>query len=59
MNGRMEKIRERFYWTCPECGANLDPGERCDCEEKDRQDNSSVVITSVMEAHKQLNYITD
>lgn len=20
------------YWTCPECGANLDPGEKCDCE---------------------------
>lgn len=19
-------------WTCPECGANLDSGERCDCE---------------------------
>ncbi len=22
------------YWTCPECGANLDPGEKCDCEEQ-------------------------
>ncbi len=20
-----------YYWTCPHCGANLDPGERCDC----------------------------
>ena len=19
------------YWTCPYCGSNLDPGERCDC----------------------------
>lgn len=19
------------YWTCPECGANLDCGEKCDC----------------------------
>lgn len=19
-------------WTCPDCGANLDSGERCDCE---------------------------
>ena len=21
-----------YYWTCPECGANLDPGEKCTCE---------------------------
>ena len=20
------------FWTCPRCGANLDPGERCDCK---------------------------
>ena len=27
----------RYYRTCPECGANLDPGEICeDCKEKDR-----------------------
>ena len=23
----------RYYHTCPCCGANLDPGEHCDCEE--------------------------
>lgn len=22
----------RVYWTCTCCGANLDPGEKCDCE---------------------------
>jgi hypothetical protein len=22
------------YKTCPNCGAHLDCGERCDCEEK-------------------------
>lgn len=22
-----------IYKTCPICGANLDPGERCDCRE--------------------------
>lgn len=27
---------KRLYWTCPNCGANLDHGEKCDCkEEKD------------------------
>ena len=23
-----------LYWTCPNCGANLDAGERCDCREE-------------------------
>lgn len=22
------------YKTCPDCGAHLDPGERCDCRSK-------------------------
>jgi len=21
-----------YYDTCPDCGATLDPGERCDCQ---------------------------
>lgn len=21
----------RYYKTCPQCGAHLDPGEKCDC----------------------------
>lgn len=21
-----------YYNTCPNCGSNLDPGERCECE---------------------------
>jgi hypothetical protein len=24
-----------FYRTCPICGAALDPGERCDCQQKE------------------------
>ena len=23
-----------YYETCPLCGANLDPGEKCDCADK-------------------------
>ena len=23
-----------YYNTCPHCGAHLDPGERCDCQDK-------------------------
>ena len=22
------------YYTCPRCGASLDPGEQCDCTKK-------------------------
>ncbi len=21
-----------YYTTCPHCGANLDPGEKCECQ---------------------------
>lgn len=24
----------KFYDTCPDCGANLDPGETCDCRQQ-------------------------
>lgn len=24
----------KYYWTCPLCGANLDPEEKCDCKKK-------------------------
>lgn len=23
-----------YYATCPNCGANLDPGEQCDCKKE-------------------------
>ena len=23
-----------YYKTCPECGANLDPDEQCDCQKE-------------------------
>ena len=26
-------MKKHYYHTCPCRGANLDPGERCDCEE--------------------------
>lgn len=25
-----------YYRTCPHCGAHLDPGEVCDCWEKEK-----------------------
>ena len=26
-----------YYTTCPHCGANLDPGERCDCRDEQEE----------------------
>lgn len=26
--------RGGFYWICPECGAHLDSGEQCTCQEE-------------------------
>lgn len=25
-----------YFWTCPYCEANLDHGEKCDCQEHKR-----------------------
>ncbi len=39
-----------FYITCPLCGANLDPGESCDCQEKKEQENQR--MQSIMRVGK-------
>lgn len=32
-----------YYYTCPLCGANLDPNERCDCSDNNnKEDNNNV-----------------
>ena len=31
-----------MYWTCPQCGANLDPGERCDCRDPPTEGTTAV-----------------
>lgn len=28
------KQNTTYYHTCPLCGANLDPGESCDCQKE-------------------------
>lgn len=30
---RKEGKEMPYYEPCPRCGANLDPGEKCDCKE--------------------------
>lgn len=31
-----------YYQTCPVCGANLDPGERCDCQNEQERPTDNV-----------------
>ena len=33
---------DTYYWTCKYCGANLDPGESCDCKKETTDDYKSV-----------------
>ena len=36
----------KCYHTCPSCGANLDPGEQCDCRQAGKEDDPSVKTDS-------------
>ena len=33
-NSKEGRMKKHYFHTCPKCGANLDPGERCDCEDE-------------------------
>lgn len=41
-----------YYRTCPECGAHLDPGEKCDCEKNPPLLGSETASHVVNEAKK-------
>ena len=31
-----------YYNVCPKCGANLDPGEKCDCKDSRKTEKKAV-----------------
>lgn len=43
-----------YYKICSNCGANLDPGERCDCEEERRKQTERIM--SMMKINKDGQY---
>lgn len=43
-----------YYRVCRCCGANLDPGERCDCE--DERQKQTDRIMSMMQINKDGQY---
>lgn len=32
----MTPAKKTYYTVCEACGANLDPGEKCDCRKKEK-----------------------
>lgn len=55
--GKGEKtMRNRDHWTCKHCGANLDHGEKCDCQ----YEGVRRVVDSILEmAEKEFNKLTN
>lgn len=38
-----------YYNECPRCGAHLDPGERCDCEDRIEPAAAKITVKRVEE----------
>lgn len=45
-----------YYRICSNCGANLDPGERCDCEEERQKQTDRIMSMSMMKINKDGQY---
>ena len=43
-----------YYRTCTHCGANLDPGETCDCQEESKVKESRVMALCACDASGQI-----
>lgn len=41
--------RMNYYRTCPICGAALDPGEKCECEQTADKEKMIAAITELMQ----------
>lgn len=39
-----------YFNTCTKCGANLDPGEHCDCEEDESRNEVEKTFKVIKEA---------
>lgn len=43
-----------YYWTCPYCGAHLDRGERCDCQNEEKEQEDAAEWQQISAAKKEL-----
>lgn len=39
-----------YYRTCPYCGANLDPGEGCDCQKEEAAPDATNIESGKVES---------
>ena len=42
-----------YYKCCELCGATLDPGERCDCQDKEKETAPSTANTESCQVDKE------
>lgn len=44
-----------YYWTCPVCGSNLDPGESCnDCKSEKRYERVKAITAAGFRSSNQM-----
>ena len=41
-----------YYKECPFCGCNLDPEEKCDCQDKKKKERRAYQIASAQTARR-------
>lgn len=44
-----------YYHICPYCGAALDPGERCDCQDPAQEQKEILITCSLAELAQMLD----
>lgn len=44
-----------YYNTCSSCGDNLDPGEKCDCQERAEQLRKKYELITTVSKNGQIN----
>lgn len=50
---QQNRKERKTMWTCPNCGAHLDSGEKCDCEGDATRKESAVPLTGAPNGERQ------
>lgn len=55
----LEKEKTMYYNVCEHCGANLDPGERCDCTELEQKEEERIGRLLIVRDDGQMQLVLD